>query len=139
MMNSLLPIRRIEAMFDDLLTPTWRFADGETSVSVTPRADILEGEKEYRIQLDLPGVAREDLAIEVEGQTLTISAKRNAQAPEGFKALHNERADVTEYRRSFTLGSGVDASHIEAKLVNGTLTVIVAKHEQALPRKIEVK
>src|SRR5512146_3191892 len=94
MMNTLLPIRRIEAMFDDLMTPSWRFADGETSVSVTPRADILEGEKEYRIQLDLPGVDREDLAIEVEGETLTISAKRNAQAPDGFKALHNERADV---------------------------------------------
>ncbi len=138
-MNALLPISRLEAMFDDLLTPTWRFADGETSLNVTPRADILEGEKAYMIQLDLPGVAREDLSIEVEGQTLTISARRSVPVPEGFKALHNERADRIEYRRSFTLGNGVDVGRVEARLENGSLTVTLAKSEQALPRKIEIK
>ena len=104
-----------------------------------PRTNILEGEQDFRILMDLHGVRNEDLEINLEDQTLTVRAERDFQAPEGYKAHRSELAGKVNFRRSFDLGSGVDAERIGAKLENGILTVTVPKSDKAVPRRIEVQ
>ncbi|MHB8077928.1 MAG: Hsp20/alpha crystallin family protein [Candidatus Krumholzibacteriia bacterium] len=140
MMTGLIPFRRLDSLFDGLFDPR-ADANGydDACAQVLPRADILEGEREFRITMELPGVSREDLAIEIEGQTLTVTARRQSPPPEGFKLLHGERSEKAEFRRTFTLGRGVDPARVEARLEQGVLHLTLGKTEQMLPRKIEVR
>lgn len=139
MMTSLIPFRRLDQLLDNVFEAGACCADGATDMArVLPRADILEGEKEYRLVMDLPGVDRENVSVELEDQTLTVRGTRQEATPEGFKFLHGERAGRVEFARTFTLGRGVEASGIVARIERGILTVTLPKSEQALPRRIEV-
>lgn len=139
MMTGLMPFRRLDSLFDGMFDPSAAGGCADGCAQLLPRADILEGEREFRIVMELPGVSREDLVIEIEGQTLTVAARRQSPPPEGFKLLHGERSDKAEYRRTFTLGRGVDPARVEARLEQGTLQLTLGKTEQMLPRKIEVR
>ena len=140
MLTSLIPFRRLDDLFNDMCEPACRTdADSTMFAQVLPRADILEGDKEYRIVMDLPGVDRDGLSVELQDQTLIVSAKREEPLPEGFKALRGERAGRVEFHRTFSLGRGIDAAGISARIERGLLTVTLPKTEQVLPRKIEIK
>ena len=134
-MNTLIPMTRmLDAALGNLDSMDWT-----GPASATPRADILEGEKEYRIVLDLPGIKAGDLEVNVENQTLTIKAERHLAVPEGFEARRRERATNVGFTRTFRLGNSVDPETIEASLVDGVLTLVLPKTEQNLPRRIEVR
>jgi HSP20 family protein len=134
-MNTLLPMTRmLDAALSNLDSMDWT-----APAALTPRADILEGEKEFRIVMDLPGIAAADLEISVENQGLAVKAERRFDVPEGFEARRRERAGNVGFTRSFRLGSGVDTDGISANLVDGVLTLTLPKTEQSLPRRIEVK
>ena len=135
-MNTLLPVTRIlDALASNLDTCN----PGDPELRHSPRADILEGEKEYRILMDLPGVQVGDLEINLEGQALTIKAQRPATVPEGFQLRRHERPGPVSFSRSFSLGSAVEAGSIAAGFENGVLQVTLPKSERSLPRRIEVR
>ncbi len=104
-----------------------------------PRTNVLEGEQDYRILMDLPGVRNEDLEISLEDETLIVKADRDFDVPEGYTRRRSELQGKVTFRRSFDLGSGVDHDKIGASLENGILTLTVPKSDKALPRRIEVK
>lgn len=104
--------------------------------SVTPSTDILERDNGFHILMDLPGVRKEDLHIDVHGDQITVTA-RSAYAPSG-PLLHQEHQAV-EYSRVFTISETVDREHISAALKNGVLDLALPKAEAAKPRKIEIK
>lgn len=135
-MNTLLPVTR---MLDALSCGLDSWNPTEADIWHSPRADILEGEKEYRILMDLPGVQTSDLEINVEGQTLTVKAQRPGDVPEGFTLRRHERPGPVSFSRSFTLGSAVDAENIEAGFESGVLRVTLPKSQRVMPRRIEVR
>jgi len=104
-----------------------------------PRTNIYEGEKDYRIEMDLPGIRHEDLDISLESDVLTVKAERNYEAPEGYKAHRCEVTSKVGFRRSFTLGTAVNAEKISAEFKDGVLHIVVPKSERSLPKRIEVK
>ena len=134
-MNTLMPMTRI---FDAALA-NGQSCDPRTDWALTPRADILESEKEFQIAMDMPGVQSSDLEIEIESQMLKVKARRENSVPEGFENLRRERPGHSNFARNFTLGSSVDADNISAKLDNGVLWMTLPKSDKSLPRKIEVK
>jgi HSP20 family protein len=135
-MNTLIPVTRmLNAALNGDLDP---WGDMESVARWTPRADILEGEKEYRITMDLPGVKTEDLEIHLEKQTLGIATKQENDVPEGFKTLRRERPGRSTFSRSFKLGVSVDEDKVSAKLERGVLTISLPKSVQSLPRRIDV-
>jgi len=142
MVNTLIPFNRVDDMLDSFFSPrlAWRPTrmNGQ-SLHQVPYADVLEGEKDFLIRLDLPGVDRESLNLNLEDQVLTIMAERELQAPEGYQTHRKELPGKVTMKRSFNLGSEIDAENISAKLENGILTVTLAKSDKALPRRIEVK
>ncbi len=138
MLNSLVPFTRLDQVFDDLFTPA-RPRNGDGPVTLMPRADVLEGEKDFQIRMELPGVKREDVEIQFENQVLTVSATRHAPTPEGYKVVRGERLREAAYRRSFRLGRDMDGDAITAAFEDGVLVLHLAKSEKALPRRIEVR
>jgi HSP20 family protein len=135
-MNSLLPISQI---LDAAFAPTRELDGSPMTWHQTPRADILEGEKEYRIRLDMPGVTADELDISLEDQVLTLKADRQLELPEGFKAHRRELPSKVTMRRSFDLGRAVESDRITANLEHGVLTITLPKSERNLPRRISVK
>ena len=136
-MNTLFPVTRmLDAALNNHLD-TWSESDG--SPGRTPRADILEGEKEFRVLMDLPGVLHDDLDLSIEDQTLWVKAERKEAVPDGFEPRRNERFNHVTFSRTFSLGNSVDGEKISAEFKNGVLTITLPKSEKSLPRRIEVK
>ena len=111
----------------------------EASSEHRPRANILEGERDFRIVMDLPGVRNEDLEISVEGDHLSVKADRNLEIPEGYTDRRLELPGRIAWQRSFDLGSAIDVDRIRASLVHGILTLTLPKSEKTLPRRIQVQ
>lgn len=106
---------------------------------LTPRADIMEGDTEFRIVMDLPGIKTEDLEIHVENQTLSVTAKRSHQVADGFETRRRERMGAVTFKRNFNLGTIINSETIAARLEDGILMLTLPKAESSLPRRIEVK
>jgi HSP20 family protein len=127
---------------DGLFRELWRSGAPDVrtrDMILRPRVDIHESDTEYRIQLDLPGVQKDDLNVSVEKNTLTVTASRTFEEEEKHKAIHTERYGTSRFVRSFTLGDDADCERIQGKLKDGVLTLSIPKVEKALPRKIEVE
>lgn len=105
---------------------------------LVPPVDIVEDAEGIVVAADLPGVAKEDVAIAVEGDTLTLEGMvRLGEAP-SMQPVYAE-VGVARYRRSFVLGRDLDTSRIEAEMKNGVLRVRVPKQERAKPRRVDVR
>ncbi len=111
----------------------------ETAERATPRADIMEGDTEFRIVMDLPGIKTEDLEITVENQILSVKAKRNHKMSDGFESRRKERMGEITFSRNFNLGNGIKTDTIGARLEDGILMLTLPNAETALLRRIEVK
>lgn len=106
--------------------------------SVQPRVDVFEDASGITLLADLPGVPREQLDIEIDGETLTIDGTVAIDTPDELQTLYSE-VRVPRYRRSFTLSSELDRSRIAASLKDGVLRLRVPKQAQAQARRIEVQ
>jgi HSP20 family protein len=94
--------------------------------------NITENEKQYRIDVIAPGFEKADFKINLDQNVLTVSLDKKSEATtEGQKQVRKEYS-FRSFKRSFTLDDKIDASAIEAKYVNGVLTL-------NLPKKEEVK
>lgn len=134
-MNTMLPMTRL---IDAALNNSAATCSPHSPCNSTPRADVIEGEKEYRILMDLPGVKSEDLEVNVEHQTLSVKAERQMEVPEGFEQKRRERAERTGFARTFRLGNAVDADGIKAEMKDGVLELVLPKSEQSVARRIQV-
>lgn len=103
-----------------------------------PAVDIFEDAHGITLKADLPGVSRDRLDIQVDGNALMIEGIVAVEVPQGTEALY---ADVraTRYRRGFTLSRELDTSAISAEMRDGVLTLTVPKRSELKPRKIEIK
>jgi HSP20 family protein len=104
-----------------------------------PPADVAETENELKVFLDVPGMRKEDLKIELPGNnTLLIQGERKFEAQEGVKYTRQERF-YGNFTRTFVLPSTLDANKISATFQDGVLEVVLPKAEASKARKIEVK
>jgi HSP20 family molecular chaperone IbpA len=102
-----------------------------------PASDIVEMEDGFHILLDMPGVDRGDLIIDLKENEVTISGRSAYAPPEGAKLLHQEFG-AGDYSRTFTLSDAVDRDKIKAVLNNGVLNLYLPKAEELKPRRIEI-
>ena len=105
---------------------------------VVPPVDVFEDEQAITLLADLPGVAREQLQLRVDGDNLLLEATASPAGPENMQLLYGE-AQCPTFRRQFTLSRELDAGRIEAQLRNGVLRLTIPKAEDAKPRRITVQ
>lgn len=104
---------------------------------LAPAIDIEETDNEFLVSADLPGIKKEDIAIECVNNQLNISAERKYEHSDSRKQGRTERFYGT-YQRSFTLPAGVDAEKINADYDGGVLTLHLPKGEQAKAKRIQI-
>ena len=109
-----------------------------TAPALLPPVDIFEDSGGITLLADLPGVGRDDLAIGVDGRTLTIEAPLRLGEANALVSVYAE-VRANHYRRSFELSSDLDTAKIDAGLRDGVLTLRIPKLEQARPRRIDVR
>lgn len=100
-------------------------------------ADAYRMDDRFYIHVDLPGVDPDSIDVEIEKNSLTITAQRNWERDEETQVLLNERASGS-FSRQFYLGEGLDTENIEAGYDHGVLTVAIPVAEAAKSRKIQV-
>jgi HSP20 family protein len=112
--------------------------DGKSVQSWVPALDVWETENELVYAFDLPGIPEDQISLEVEDGSLTVTAQRertNEQSGERFYRFERRHGTFT---RTIGLPQGVSEDSIKADYTNGVLEVHVAKPEQAKPRRIQV-
>ena len=103
----------------------------------TPTVDIYSNDSAITLLADMPGVAPDDLDIDLRKGVLTLLGKVR-ELPVGHRPLQQEY-EMGGYRRRFELSDDIDAEKIEATMKDGVLHLLLPKAEKAMPRKIEVK
>lgn len=112
---------------------------GETETqTLLPRVGVFEDENGIQLFADLPGVPKDHLVVNVDGDTLVLEGEIMPQLSEQLEAVYAE-VQLSRFRRAFTLSSELDTTRIDAELRDGVLNVRVPKHAHAQPRKIVVK
>ena len=105
--------------------------------ALMPAVDVLEDKEGITLIADMPGVSKEQLDLQVEAETLTISGEVSLDMPQGMEASYAD-VGVSRYRRVFTLSKELDAENVSADLKNGVLTLKIPKAAHAQPRRIQV-
>lgn len=106
--------------------------------ALLPPVDVIEDSGGITLYADMPGVAKDRLNLQVEGDTLSIEGELTLAVPEGMEASHAE-VSLPRYRRVFTLSRELDAAKVNAKFEHGVLTLRIPKAEHAQPKRIEVQ
>jgi len=108
------------------------------SLELTPAADIHETKDGAVIYIDLPGVSKDSLDINMDSDVLTIKGGVNLNTPDDLNPTYMD-VHAGFYSRKFTLSSELDSAKIDANLKNGVLKLEIPRSEKHKPRKIEVK
>ncbi len=106
-----------------------------------PRVNTREGDDAYYIEVDLPGVKKEDININVDNDTLTISGERKVSDEHKDDNFYKIESVYGKFERSFSLPEDVDTDKIEAEHKNGVLEIKIPKvaKVEKTPKKIEIK
>lgn len=132
--------------FEDLYTQMGRLwesafgarsGDSATTTGWAPIADVCETEDAYVVEIEVPGVKREDLTVDLVSNELAVTGEVKETEREGLFRRRTRRTGRFEYRT--TLPRDVDTDKVDANLADGILTVHIPKAEAAKPRKIEVR
>jgi HSP20 family protein len=120
--------RRMRRMFEDI-------GFGPFTV---PAADFYETDRDYVVELEVPGFEEKELGIEVSDHTLTVKGQRLDEAKEEEKAFRfHERLEKT-FERQFYLPPEADTEHVEATFAKGVLKMRTPKVSEAKPRKVPI-
>jgi HSP20 family protein len=140
--------RHFDSLFDNAFDQWFAQPAADAAPVRRPAIDVTESERGYVVTLDVPGVAREDVKVSIDGRRVSVVAEARAaeaatEAPAANAAadapktadrvILRERA-LASFARSFTLQSEIDQASSQAKLDNGVLTLTLAKREPASTR-----
>ncbi len=107
-----------------------------------PAADLRETDDHYIVELDIPGMKKEELDITAIDNVLTVKGERQSEHKEGEDEERGYRRYERQYgrfERSFEIPGGFDAENVEAQYEEGVLRIKLPKREEAKPRQIDVK
>jgi HSP20 family protein len=101
----------------------------ERNVFFTPRTDVVEMEKNFTVNITLPGLKKDEIKIDVDGDTLTVSGERKLNNESKEETYHLVESFYGKFSRSFNLPENVDKQNIAAELVDGILSLTIPKVE----------
>ena len=103
-----------------------------------PAMDLVETDDQFVLRADLPGLSEDDVAIEFDDGTLTVSGERNAEHESKGEGYHRVERAFGSFSRSLTLPEGVDPEAVTANFDRGVLEIRIPKPEARKPRRIEI-
>jgi len=131
-------VGQLDGLFNEFFRPAFVWDNrGETAPI---RVDVKDSAEAYTVHAEIPGVKKEDIAVEIEGNEVTISAevKREGEAKDGEKWLRTERFYGKTARR-FALPQELDEGKAQARFTDGVLELTLPKKAAVTGRKIAVQ
>ncbi len=127
-----------DSLFYGFITPTRHSDDSDSGF--TPPLDIVETAAGHKVTVDLPGVKKEDLAVNIKENVLTIEAETRAEREhkEDGEVIKSERR-IGKYYRALRLGDAVDEAKIRAEYNDGVLKLTLPRSPKVEAKKVEVK
>lgn len=138
----LIPVARsasgLSRSFDRVLDSAF----GAETALRSPSLDVAETEGGYNVSIDLPGVAKDDVKITIDGRRIDVSAQTQRaetkkDANDGSRVIYRERSSQS-FARSFTLPEEVDQDASQAKLDSGVLSLTLAKKRAAAAKHLTI-
>jgi HSP20 family protein len=102
-----------------------------------PQVNIVETKEAYLLEAEMPGVSKEGLEVQLEGNELTIFGRRTHESV-GAELIYRESYD-RDFKRTFELDPTIDTQKISARMDNGVLHLTLPKAEKVKPRKITIE
>ncbi len=130
-------LAEMQREFDRILGRTP--ANGDKTHPWVPVADIEQTKDALVLKFDLPGMKREDVSIEIDGRTLTISGERKEEKEDKHEGYYSRERLIGRFSRSFMLPENVDQSKVEATFRDGVLKITLPRPQEAKPKKIAIK
>ncbi len=139
---------RFDRAVDHALGSLFGRATSDADNVRSPALDVAETEQHYTVQIEMPGIAKDDVDVSVEGRRVTVRAQPKAASPESAeqpkadepaaaRVVYRERS-ATRFSRSFTLPAELEQGESSAKLDSGVLTLTLAKRRAANTARITV-
>jgi len=127
----------IDRLFDEYFGRTPEKAEGSLWY---PALDISENEDGYQIEMDVPGIPKNDIKISLRDNQLTITGERKAEKKEENKdkTYHRIERYFGKFQRTIALPNEVDAEKIKAEYNNGVLKIILPRAEKSKPKEIKI-
>jgi len=122
-----------ERFFREWTAPTQRAA------RLAPAVDVSEDETGYTISVELAGVKKEDVTVEVHENVLSIRGEKKSEREEKKEKTHWVERSYGSFSRSFTLPPTALSAELKATFKEGVLTIEIPKQEEVKPRQIAIK
>ena len=123
----------LPGLWNDVFTPDW-FGGVDSNKSNLPAVNIMEGEKDFTLELAVPGQKKEDFNVEVDNDVLTISMETQSEVEDKKSEYTRREFRYTSFKRAFTLPESVNQEDIKADYKDGILRFTLPKKEEALPK-----
>ena len=104
----------------------------------TPAMDLVEADDHFLLKADLPGMAEDDVSIEIQDGALVISGERKAEHEMSGRGWFRVERSFGRFARTLTLPEGIDPDAVSAEFDKGVLSVRIPKPEQRKPRRIQI-
>ena len=124
--------RHLSKNFNELMDEFFEPSNARTTNNLTPKVDIRENKQEFEFLLELPGVRKEDIQIELELDVLYVSGERKAAEETKITNTHRMEQFYGSFHRSFHLPQGLDKDTIAAKYQDGILRLTIKKYEKTV-------
>jgi HSP20 family protein len=121
--------------FKELEKSFYNYPSNEGVGGFVPIVNTREGEAAYHIDVDLPGVKKDEIKVDIDKNVLTISGERKTKNEVKEDDYYKVETSFGKFSRSFTLPENVDIENIQARSEDGVLEVIIPKVEEAKAKK----
>ena len=137
-LKSFAPFGSMDEVFKDLWVRPWQ--NGAVEFNPQIKMDVTEDDKAYIVKAEVPGVNKEDVHVEIDGNQVSITAevKKEKEEKKGEMTLRSERYYGKQYR-SFSLSNDIDESKAEAKYDNGVLVLTLPKKAGTASKQLKVQ
>jgi HSP20 family protein len=135
--------RDLDHLFNDFFGPLqpfrpFRSPERGEAPAFTPRCNVEDGEKAFVLTAEVPGFTREELTVDVQGETLTLRGEHRQEHENQNTCYVCRESARSSFVRTFHLPGELDVENVEAKLKDGILTLTLPKLHTAPHRQIEV-
>lgn len=121
------------SLMNEIFKPDW-FGGMDNISSQVPAVNIKENEKNYELELAVPGMHKDDFNVEVDHKIMTISAELENEDTKSTENYTRREFSYSSFKRSFTLPETIAQDKIKASYKDGVLKLNLPKKEEALPK-----
>ena len=130
---------RMNQLFDETFLPSRGSEAAPAAAMWSPAVDIYESGDDIVVKAEVPGIDKDDVAVEVKDGILTLRGERKFEKEVSEKEYYRMERSYGTFTRSFTLPPTVDSDKIDAAFSQGVLKITLPKREESKPKQIKVK